>query len=379
MWRKVQKPTFGVSFEIMFISQVIEILEQWASPSLQESYDNSGLITGNPQQEFKGAVICLDSTEAIVNEAIEKNYNLIIAHHPIVFSGLKSFTGKTYVERTIMKAIKNDISIYAIHTNLDNVATGVNFEIANRLGLENIKILEPKRGFLHKMVTYVPESHLESVRQAVFKAGGGNIGNYIECSFSTPGTGTFLPNENTTPFSGKRGERSYEAELRLEILVESWNSSAVLSALKAAHPYEEVAYEIYKTENSHQSLGSGMIGDFKEPIHAEDFLKLVKSVFGGMIRFTSPSVDKIRKVALCGGSGSFLLEKAISAGADCFLSSDFKYHQFFDGLERLMIVDIGHFEGEQFTMNLIHKYLNEKFPNFAAQLTVNSTNPIHYF
>ena len=379
MLRKVQKPTFAHSIESMLIKEVIKILEDWASPFLQESYDNSGLIAGNANQEFKAALICLDSTEQIVQEAIDKGCNLIIAHHPIVFSGIKKLTGKTYVERTLIKAIKNDVAIYAIHTNLDNIKNGVSFEMADLLGLINAKVLEPKRDLLYKLVTYVPDSHVEVVRDGLFEAGAGTIGNYSECSFITSGTGTFLPGHGSNPFSGFLGERKYESEQKIEVLVPAWKISSVLSNLKKSHPYEEVAYEIYKTENLHQDAGSGVIAELPEALSPKEFLILVKNIFGGMIRFTSPKVDEIKKVALCGGSGSFLLEKAISDGADCFISSDFKYHQFFDALERLMIIDIGHYEGEQFTMNLIHKHLNKKIPNFAAHLTVNSTNPIHYF
>jgi dinuclear metal center YbgI/SA1388 family protein len=361
------------------IKDIIQSLEAWAPPSLQESYDNARLITGSPDAECSGAIICLDSLERIVDEAIEHKCNLIIAHHPIVFSGLKSLTGKTYIERIIIKAIQNNIAIYAIHTNLDSVSDGVSYEMARRLGLENIKVLEPKEGLIGKLVTYVPESHVSEVRDALFAAGAGKIGDYDECSFNIQGLGTFKPSQTANPFIGKKGERHSDKETRVEVLVPKWLKSQVFEALKVAHPYEEVAYEFMLTENLHQQIGFGALGNLPQAISAEELLKLVKNTFSGGVRFTQSPKSSVQRIALCGGSGSFLLNKAISAGADCFITADVKYHQFFDALEHLMFVDIGHFESEQFTINLIHEFLNKKFPNFAARLTVNSTNPIHYF
>jgi dinuclear metal center YbgI/SA1388 family protein len=377
--RNVQNPTFDHLQIMIQIKDIIHSLETWAPPSLQESYDNARLITGSLNVECTGALICLDSIECIVDEAIESKCNLIIAHHPIVFSGLKSLTGKTYIERTIIKAIQNNIAIYAIHTNLDSVSDGVSFEMARRLGLENIKVLEPKGSLISKLVTYVPESHVSEVRDALFAAGAGKIGAYDECSFVTQGFGTFKPNEQANPFLGKIGERHSEKESRLEVLVPNWLKNNIYKALQVAHPYEEVAYEFMLTENLHQQIGFGAIGNLPQAINKDELLNLVKTTFGGSLRYTHSSKETIHRIALCGGSGSSLLKRAISAGADCFITADVKYHQFFDALEHLMFIDIGHFESEQFTINLIHEFLNKKFPNFAARLTVNSTNPIHYF
>ena len=374
----VQNPTFDASYRNMKIQEIISVLEKWAAPSLQESYDNSGLITGNNQQECTGTLICLDSTEAVVQEAIQKGCNLIIAHHPIVFSGLKRLTGATYIERTIILAIQNNIAIYAIHTNLDNINTGVSMEMANRLGLSNLQILQPKKGQLHKLITFVPEAYSAKVSQALFDAGAGYIGNYDECSFQTAGTGTFRANESANPFSGQIGIRNNEAEIRLEVIVPTWQQNAVLQALKSSHPYEEVAYDWISLENSLQSTGSGMMGEFQEPINTLELLKRIKEVFGGVVRYTTINKETIKRVALCGGSGSFLLKDAIRSGAELFLSADFKYHQFFDSEDKIIIADIGHFESEQFTMELIHRYLNQNISNFAGCLTTISTNPIHY-
>lgn len=363
----------------MIIKDIIGLLNDWAKPTLQESYDNSGLIVGDSNKEFTGALICLDSTEAIVDEAIELGYNLIIAHHPIVFSGIKKLVPKTYVEKTVIKAIKHDIAIYAIHTNLDNIEQGVSFEMAKRLGLENLRILKPKSGYIYKLSTYVPQADAEKVKSALFEAGAGMLGKYKECSFSVSGEGSFFPMEGSNPHLGVHGTRHLESEIMVEVILEEWNISKVISSLKEAHPYEEVPYNVLRTENYHQGVGSGVIGEFHDAIDVDSLLTKVKSVFGGTVRYTHPPKQKIKSLALCGGSGSFLLSEAVSQQADCFLSSDFKYHQFFDALEYLILLDIGHYEGEQFTMNLIHDYLNKKIPNFAAQLTVNTTNPIHYF
>ena len=365
-------------FPIMKIDQLLKELERWAAPQLQESYDNAGLITGNAQDELTGVLFCLDSTEAVVQEAISKGYNLIVAHHPIVFSGLKRLTGASYIERTVMLAIRNNISIYAIHTNLDNVHTGVSAEMAKRLGLINTRVLQPKKGLLRKLVTYVPDAHAEEVRNALFAAGAGHIGNYDECSFNLNGTGTFRPNKEAQPFIGEAGIRQEEPETRIELVAPFWIQQSITDALFAAHPYEEVAYDWTVIENNHQLIGAGMVGDLANEMDTSEVLGLIKNVFGGTIRYTTPHTSKIKRIALCGGSGSFLLKDAIRSGADLFLTADFKYHQFFDAEGKIIIADIGHFESEQFTMELIHRYLNEKIPNFAGSLTTITTNPIHY-
>lgn len=363
----------------MLIKEIIAALEHWAPKAFQESYDNSGLLTGNSGIECTGALISLDATEKVVDEAITNKCNLIISHHPILFSGLKSLSGKTYVERTIIKAIQNGICLYSIHTNLDNIHGGVSYKMGNLLGLKHMKVLEPSAENLLKLVTYVPAGHLETVCNAVFNAGGGKIGNYDECSFSVTGTGTFRPNEQAKPFSGTINNRHSDVESRVEFLVRKDQSASILNTLRDAHPYEEVAYELIPLLNKNHSVGSGVIGEFDAPVEYKDLLKNVKQTFGGVVRFTRPPNDKIKTLALCGGSGSFLLETAIRQNADAYLSSDFKYHQFFDAEDRIFLMDIGHFEGEQFTMNLIQDFLIEKFPTFAARLTEHTTNPVLYY
>ncbi len=364
----------------MKIQDIARCLETFAPLSLQESYDNCGLIVGNPQQEVTKALLCLDSTEAVVDEAIATGCNLIIAHHPIVFSGLKKLNGKNYIERTVIKAIKNDIAIYAIHTNLDNVAQGVNQKIGEKLGLKNLQILSPKKQLLKKLATYVPEADAETVRNALFAAGAGNINNYTKCSFNIAGTGTFEGNEQSKPTIGEPGKTATVQEQKIEVVFPAYSEGKIIQALKTAHPYEEVAYDIYMLENVWQEVGSGMVGELTEPVSEENFLQTIKDKLNApMVRHT-PLLGKIvKKVAVCGGSGSFLLPDAIVAEADIFITADFKYHQFFDAEGKIVIADIGHYESEQYTPELIQRLLSEKLPTFATLFSKINTNPINYF
>lgn len=364
----------------MKIADIIALLESIAPPSLQESYDNAGLLTGNAGWACTGALCTLDATEEIVNEAIQRGCNLVVAHHPIIFGGLKKITGRNYVEKTIITAIKNDIAIYAIHTNLDNVIAGVNGMMADKLGLVNRKILMPKEATLKKLFTFVPVKQVEEVRAALFEAGAGHIGNYNECSFGVEGMGTFKGGEGTDPFVGKPGERHYEQELKIEVIFPGYLQTALIRALRTAHPYEEVAYDIVDVANTHPGIGAGLVGELPHAVTETAFLKQLKQAFGcRVIRHTALQGKPVRKVALCGGAGSFLVSKALGAGADIYITGDMKYHEFFDANGRLIIADIGHFESEQFTIDLLAGILQEKFPTFAVLKTALKTNPVHYF
>jgi dinuclear metal center YbgI/SA1388 family protein len=364
----------------MKICEVISYLESIVPVSSQESYDNCGLLIGDRMAEVKGVLLCLDSTEEVVDEAIRIGANIIIAHHPIIFKGLKSITGKNYVERTLLACIKNDIALYTIHTNLDNYRFGVNKEICDRLGLSNTSILFPKSEVLYKLVVFVPEGHHATVSNAIFVAGAGEIGNYNECQFFIQGTGTYRPIGAAQPFSGEMNELSSDPEIRAEFLVPAHKLGAVIAAMKYAHPYEEVAHDIYLLKNSNQTEGSGMVGYLNEPLNELDFLQKIKETFScASIRYTSLTGRKVSKVAVCGGSGSFLLKNAIASGADFFITGDFKYHEFFDAEGKLVVADIGHYESEQFTPNLLAELLKKKFTTFAVRLTEVNTNPINYF
>lgn len=364
----------------MKIQDVTSFLETIAPASLQESYDNAGLLTGNTGWHCTGIITTLDATEDVVLEAIEKKCNLIVAHHPIIFSGLKKITGKNYVEKTIIAAIKNDIAIYAIHTNLDNILAGVNGKIADKLGLINRQILQPKKGLLKKLITFVPIAQAEEVRNALFIAGAGHIGNYSECSFSIGGEGTFKGAMGTDPFVGKPGQSHTEKEIRLEMVFPTWIENELLKALTTVHPYEEVAYDIFLLDNKYLGIGSGLSGELPEAITELEFMQQLKNTFGlTVIRHTPFSCKPVKKIALCGGAGSFLIGAAIAAGADFYITGDVKYHEFFDANGKIVIADIGHFESEQFTIDLLFDLLREKFPNFAVQKTGVKTNPVNYF
>jgi dinuclear metal center YbgI/SA1388 family protein len=347
---------------------------------LQESYDNAGLITGDKDWTCTGIICTLDAIEEVINEAIEKKCNLIVAHHPIIFSGLKKINGKNYVEKTIIKAIKNDITIYAIHTNLDNVVDGVNGRIAAMLGLKNTAPLFLKENTLKKLFTFTPLDKAEEVRKAIFTAGGGHISNYSECSFNTEGIGTFKGNEGTNPYVGEPGKQHVEKEIKIEVILPAYLENKIVSAMIKAHPYEEVAYDVISLSNKSSLVGSGIIGDFAEELKEDDFLHLLKDVFKvPLVRHTQKRGKRVRKIACCGGAGSFLISNALAAGADAFVTADIKYHEFFNANNRLLVTDIGHYESEQFTIDLLQEVLEEKFPTFAVLKTQVKTNPVHYF
>lgn len=361
------------------IQDVISYLDQQAPPAYQESYDNATLICGDQNAPLTGILCTLDCTEAVVEEAIQLGANLIVAHHPIVFKGLKSLTGKNYVERTLLKAIKNDIAIFAIHTNLDHVATGVNKRICDRLGLANTKILQPKKQLLSKLVFFVPIENKSEVLDAVFSAGAGQIGEYNDCSFQLEGMGTFTPSENANPHIGKRGIPQYEKEVRVEVILPSFLSKKIISAMKKAHPYEEVAFYLSVLENENQEVGAGMIGTLNSEMEELDFLDFLKEKMNlQVLKHTALPGRKIRTVAVCGGAGIFLLSDAKRCSADVFVTSDVKYHEFFDAEDRLILCDIGHYESEIFTKELLGELLSQKFPNIALYLTKVVTNPTSY-
>lgn len=361
------------------IREVVSFLDSIAPPAYQESYDNAQLITGDPSARVNGILCSLDATEAVVDEAISLGCNLIVAHHPIVFKGLKSFTGKNYVERTIIKAIKNDIAIFAIHTNLDHVAHGVNKKIADKIGLTKTKILSPKKGILNKLSTFVPSAAMEQVMTALFDAGAGKIGEYSGCSFISEGSGTFIPSENANPTIGRKNNPEKVPEIKIEVMFPSHLERQIITALKKAHPYEEVAYYIHQLENENQEVGAGMVGELSTALDEKDFLVHLKSKMNlQVIKHTSLINKPIKKVAICGGSGIFLLNAAKKSGAEIFITSDVKYHEFFDADNQIVICDIGHYESEIFTKELLLELLSQKFTNIALYFTKIVTNPITY-
>ncbi len=363
----------------MRVKDITSWLDHFAPLSFQESYDNAGLIVGDPDLEIHSVLVTVDVTEAVIDEAIRLNSNLVVAHHPVIFAGLKSITGRTYVERIIIKAIQNHIAIYASHTNLDGILGGVSSKMAGKLGLIHTSILSPRKGELRKLVIFVPVDKVNQVRLAIFKAGAGEIGNYDLCSFNILGEGSFRGGENTKPYVGKKGELHFEKEVRVETVFPKYLQEKIITALLQAHPYEEVAYDIYPLENRYERAGMGIIGELKKEMDEIDFLKQLKVVFHAKgLRHTSLSGNKVRKIAVCGGSGSFLLNEAIKADADVYVSADFKYHQFFNAENKILIADVGHYESEQFTKEILYEALFKNFPKFAVHFSEVNTNPINY-
>ena len=364
----------------MTVKEAVSEIEKKIPAKQAESFDNVGLLCGNPDREITGILVCHDALENVVEEAVSKNCNLIVTFHPIIFSGLKSLTGKNYVEKAVLKAIENKIAIYAIHTAFDNDYFGVNFGICEKLGLRNQKILMPKSENLKKLEVYVPNDYSEKVKNALFEAGAGNIGFYDECSFSISGTGTFRPMEGSNPFSGELNVRENVYEEMISVIFENFKQQQIIAAMKSAHPYEEVAYQIIKLENENQFLGLGRFGDFENEMSEEDFLNFVKEKFNlKVIRHSRFNSKKIKRVGVLGGSGANGISAAISQKCDAYLTGDMKYHDFFQNEGKMMICDIGHFESEQFVTQQLVEILSEIFPKFAVSKSVEKTNPVNYF
>jgi dinuclear metal center YbgI/SA1388 family protein len=364
----------------MQIQDVIKVMEELAPLSYAENYDNVGLIVGDKKEIVNGILITHDTLEEIIDEAILKKCNLVVSFHPIVFSGIKKFNGQDYVNKVILKAIKNNIAIYATHTALDNVQNGVNSTICNQLNLINRKILIPKSDYIYKLITYVPNSDAENLREVLFKAGAGKIGNYEECSFNIKGKGTFRGNDNSNPKIGKKGEFRIEEETQINITFEKHLESKILRTLFLNHPYEEVAYEIIKLKNNHQNIGLGMTGELKNAMNEKDFLKFLKKKMNTpCIRHSNLIAKKIKKIAVLGGSGSSAIKHAKNADADVYITSDMKYHDFYQAENNILLCDIGHYESEQYTKTLLYEFLSKKIPNFAIVLSDINTNPVNYF
>ena len=363
----------------MKIQKIIESIEDFAPISLQDGFDNSGLQVGDVNQQVTGVLLCLDVTEDVLDEAIDLGCNLIVSHHPLLFKPLKALTGKTYIERCLIKACKYDLVIYAAHTNLDNAYGGVNFHLAAKLDLQNVRILSPKKENLLKLVTFVPEAQAEAVRSALFNAGAGTIGNYDFCSFNVSGEGTFRAGEASHPFVGEKGEVHTEKEVRMEFVLPCYKKTAVLRTLLVAHPYEEPAYDFYALDNFWSQAGVGVVGELPFAEEEEAFLQKVKSVFHlKSLKHTLPTGRKIREVALCGGSGAFLIPEAIAYGADVFITGEAKYNDFYDVEDIILLAVIGHYESEIGTKELFYDIITKKIPNFAVHFSSVNTNPVNY-
>ena len=363
----------------MKVQDVVSLFDSFAPVIYQEPYDNSGLQIGSAQMEVTGILLTIDITEDVVDEAVMSGCNLIVSHHPLIFSGLKRITDASYIERTVTKAIRNNIAVISSHTNMDAAFYGVNDIICRKLGLKNLQVLSPVEGKLRKLVTFVPKDHVQQVRDALFTSGAGQIGGYDSCSFNSEGHGSFRGGDDTNPFAGEKGKLHLEPEIRIETVFPLHLQGKVIQALKESHPYEEVAYDIYALENEYSRAGMGMTGELENPLAEKEFIHLLKNVFGSaIIRHTELQGIPVKKVAVCGGSGSFLTGKAIKSGAQFFVTGDVKYHQFFDAQKKIVIADIGHYESEQFTTEIFYDLIIKKFPKFAVRFSEINTNPIKY-
>ena len=362
------------------LREIINFIETDFPLALQEDFDNCGLQVGNIETEITGILITLDVTPEVIKEAIKKQCNLIISHHPITITGIKKMVGNSIPIQIFREAILKNISIYSAHTNIDNLKEGISGILAKKLGLINTKVLSPKKRVLLKLVTFVPLEYAEKVRNALFVAGAGHIGNYDGCSYNIDGEGTFCGNDTANPFVGTKGELHFEKEIRIETILPEYLKNKVLNALLNAHPYEEVAYDFYMLENSWTETGFGIIGDLPEAKNVAKFLKLLKEVTKiEVIKHSQIPEKPLKKIALCGGSGSFLINEAINSGADAFITGDIKYHQFFDVPKDIMLLDIGHYESEQFFNEFFFDIIIKKFPNFAVRISEIKSNPIKYF
>lgn len=363
----------------MIIQDVINYLDELAPLHYAEDFDNVGLLVGNKNEKVKGVLVTLDTLESVVDEAIEKNCNLIVSFHPIIFKGLKKITGNSYVERVVIKAIQHNIAIFAIHTALDNSLQGVNDIICNTLNLKNKKILLPQQGTIKKLTTYVPINDSNALRNELFKSGAGTIGNYENCSFNIEGKGTYQGNEDSNPTKGEKGTLHTESEIQISITFQKHLESKILETLFEHHPYEEVAFEVTTLDNYNQTIGMGMLGELENEMKTGDFLDFLKQKMNvSCIRHSKLIKKTIKKIAVLGGSGSFAIQAAKSANADIFITADLKYHDFFSAEDQLILADIGHYESEQFTKSVLADYLSKKFTNFAIVLSMTNTNPVKY-
>ncbi len=364
----------------MIVQDVINHLEALSPLAYAEDFDNVGLLVGDKNAKLSGVLVTLDTLETVVDEAIETNCNLIVSFHPIIFKGLKTLTGKTYVERVVIKALQHNIAIFAMHTALDNSILGVNNMICDKLGLINRQILIPQAQTIKKLITFVPKNEADTLRNALFEAGAGSIGNYNNCSFNTEGIGTYKGNEASNPTLGKKGEIHFENETQIAVTFPRHLESNILKALFKTHSYEEVAYEVTTLENKNQHIGMGMIGELEQEMSEIDFLNTLKNKMKTeTIRHSNLLNKNIKKVAVLGGSGSFAIHAAKTAKADVFVTADLKYHDFFTAENQIVLTDIGHYESEQFTKNLLVAYLTKKITNFAIVLSKTNTNPVKYF
>lgn len=363
----------------MKISEITGAIEKYAPLWLQEEWDNAGLQVGDTDREATGAVLCVDATEAIVDEAIDRGVNLVISHHPLLFRGLKRITGRTATERIVAKALKHDIAIYSAHTNMDSAPGGVSWATGRRAGLTAMRTLVPQQGRLMKLAVFVPSAYSNAVSEALWNAGAGRMGNYDRCAYMTDGRGTYRPLPGADPAIGTVGQSHTEAETRIEVVFPTAISGRVVQAMLKAHPYEEPAFDLIPLANDITSAGLGVIGSLKTPMPASEYIAWVKQALGiGAIPYAGDARRMVHRVALCGGAGAEFIGNAIAAGADLYMCGDLKYHDFTTHADSIVLADIGHYESEQCTKEIFYDIIQKNFPNFATYYAEEDKNPISY-
>ncbi|MBT8400006.1 MAG: Nif3-like dinuclear metal center hexameric protein [Rhodothermia bacterium] len=364
----------------MTVKDIAAAIEEWAPRQTAQSYDNVGLQIGRPDREVQRILVALDVTPEVVAEAKDRGTDLIVTHHPLLFRPVKSLTPRSFVGGIALEIAEAGIALYAAHTNLDAARGGVSFALADRLGLNEVDFLAPLEDHVVKLVTFVPASHAAEVRKAIAVAGAGVIGNYDACAFTSAGTGYFRPSEDSQPFIGEAsGEIQSAEEIRLEVQLPDWQLEGVLSALKVAHPYEEVAYDVYKVQQPYRDAGLGAVGHLTSPLETEEFLDHIANALDApALRYSGGSASPILRVAVCGGSGSDLIGRAAAAGAQAFVTADVTYHRFFeildsDGGSSMLLVDAGHYETEKATDELVARFLRNAFPDLSVSTTKHRT------
>ncbi len=365
--------------------QIFDWIEEWADPALAEDWDHIGNLVGSPADSVSRVLVTLDVTDEVIAEAIDENVNLIVAHHPLFRDPIPYLRSDLFSSSRVYRLIQKGISLYAAHTNLDAAPGGINDVLADLLGLRDVEILFPTyEENLYKIVVFVPLGHEERVREAISARGGGWIGNYSDCTFQTEGVGTFRPLEGTKPFIGETGELERVRETRIETIAPQKKLSDLLKNMIAAHPYEEVAYDIYPLKNTGTKAGLGRIGRLPESLALADFARKVKDSLGlGMVRITGDPQRSVSKIALCGGGGMSLLEQAIKCDADLYLTGDIRHHGALDALDRgIALVDGGHYGTERVIVPVLADYLQKKAKEAGEGLTVLvsqiNTDPFSY-
>jgi len=367
----------------MRVRDIQQILESWAPKEIAWERDNIGLQAGDPAAVVRGILVALDVTEEVIAEAVRRKANLLVSHHPLLFRPLSAVTMQSARGRCIRALMQSGINLYSAHTNLDFTRGGTSFALAQALGLTDVEFLRMPYEVQRKVVTFVPPAEAERVARAMADAGAGIIGNYDSCSFAGPGTGTFRGNERSRPAIGKRGVLEHASETRLEMMVPRWRLGDVIGAMHRAHPYEEVAYDVYPLENRSREHGMGIIGNARRPVTLRVFLNDLKRRLGvPALRCTGDMRRTVRRVAACGGSGTELMDEAARRGADVFVTADVRYHSFHDVEASMALVDAGHFETELPVVRAVVEHLRAACRARHATVPIHaartSTNPIVY-